>query len=247
MWNKDFDSVQLARDHSIEVIICDHHEVGEEIPNAIYINPKQHDCEYPFKSLSGCVACSFGMLHHWAKTYHPALDVFRFMNYVAISITCDMVALEEDNRVLASLGLEAMKQGNFSSPNIPRLIGDRYIDEESLTFYLGPKINAAGRLQRADIALEALIGDDALLVDRLDKENAKRRNLTQSMTKEALAQIHSPSICLSKTQPWCGFQKDIAGVAGLVASRLVEATQQPAIVLCGDEKRPQALQEVLGS
>ena len=51
---KDFDSVQLARDHSIHVIICDHHEVGERIPNAIYINPKQHDCEYPFTALSGC-------------------------------------------------------------------------------------------------------------------------------------------------------------------------------------------------
>ena len=60
---KDFDSVQLARDHSIHVIICDHHEVGEEIPNAIYINPKQHDCEYPFKSLSGG-GVLFGMLHH---------------------------------------------------------------------------------------------------------------------------------------------------------------------------------------
>ena len=90
--------------------------------------------------------------------------MYQFIDYVAISITCDMVALEEDNRVLASLGLEAMKQGNFSAPNIPRLIGDRYIDEESLTFYLGPKINAAGRLQRADMALEALIGDDASLV-----------------------------------------------------------------------------------
>lgn len=236
---KDFDSVQLARDHGIEVIICDHHEVGEEIPNAIYINPKQHDCSYPFKSLSGG-GVLFGMLHHWAKTHHPTLDVFRFIDYVAISITCDMVALEEDNRVLASLGLEAMKRGNFSSPNIPRLIGDRYIDEESLTFYLGPKINAAGRLQRADIALEALIGDDALLVDRLDKENAKRRNLTQSMTKEALAQIHSPQYAYQNAAlVW--LPKGHSGVAGLVASRLADTTQQPAIVLCGDDK------EVTGS
>ena len=231
---KDFDSVQLARDHSIHVIICDHHEVGEEIPNAIYINPKQHDCEYPFTSLSGC-GVLFGMLNHWAKTYHPKLDMYQFIDYVAISITCDMVALEEDNRVLASLGLEAMRQGNFSAPNIPRLIGDRYIDEESLTFYLGPKINAAGRLQRADMALEALIGDDARLVDQLDKENSKRRSLTQSMTKEALAQIHSPQYPYSNASlVW--LPKGHSGVAGLVASRLVETNQKPAIILCGDEE-----------
>lgn len=231
---KDFDSVQLARDHSINVIICDHHEVGEEIPNAIYINPKQNDCEYPFKSLSGC-GVLFGMLHHWAKTHHPMLDIFRFIDYVAISITCDMVALEEDNRVLANLGLEAMKQGNFSAPNIPRLIGDRYIDEDSLTFYLGPKINAAGRLQRADMALEALIGDDASLVDQLDRENTRRRSLTQSMTKEALAQIHSPQYpYLNASLVW--LPQGHSGVAGLVASRLVEIAQKPAIVLCGEDK-----------
>ena len=231
---KDFDSVQLARDHSINVIICDHHEVGEELPNAIYVNPKQNNCEYPFKSLSGC-GVLFGMLHHWAKTYHPMLDIFQFVDYVAISITCDMVSLVEDNRVLASLGIEAMKQGNFSAPNISRLIGDRYIDEESLTFYLGPKINAAGRLQCADIALEALIGDDVNLVNQLNKENSKRRSLTQSMTKEALAHIHSPQYPYPNASlVW--LKKGHSGVAGLVASRLVEVTQKPAIVLCGEEE-----------
>ena len=236
---KDFKSVQLARDHSIDVIICDHHEVGEEIPNAIYINPKQSDCGYPFKSLSGC-GVLFGMLHHWTKTYHPGLDVYRFIDYVAISITCDMVAIEEDNRVLASLGIESMKKGNYSSSNIPRLIGDRYVDEESLTFYLGPKINAAGRLQRADMALEALVGDDASLVDRLDKENTARRGITQSMTKEALGQIRSSEYPYNYASlVW--LPKGHSGVAGLVASKLVESTKKPAIVLCGEGK------EVTGS
>ena len=236
---KDFDSVQLARDHSIDVIICDHHEVGEDIPNAIYINPKQNHCEYPFQSLSGC-GVLFGMLHQWAKTHHPEIDIYQFIDYVAISITCDMVALEEDNRVLASLGLEAMRQGSFSAPNIPRLIGDRYIDEESLTFYLGPKINAAGRLQRADMALKALIGDDARLVDRLDEENSRRRSLTQSMTKEALTQIYSPHYPY-KNASLVWLSKGHSGVAGLVASKLVETTKKPAIVLCGEEE------EVTGS
>lgn len=236
---KDFDSVQLARDHGLDVIICDHHEVGADIPNAIYINPKQKHCEYPFQSLSGC-GVLFGMLHQWAKTHHPELDIYQFIDYVAISITCDMVALEEDNRVLASLGLETMRQGNFSAPNIPRLIGDRYIDEESLAFYLGPKINAAGRLQRADMALEALIGDDASLVDQLDRENSQRRSLTQSMTKEALRQIYSPQYP-HKNASLVWLPNGHAGVAGLVASKLVETTNKPAIVLCGEEE------EVTGS
>lgn len=231
---KDFKSVQIARDHSIDVIICDHHEVGEEIPDAIYINPKQKDCEYPFESLSGC-GVLFGTLCHWAKTYHPEIDVYRFVDYVAISTTCDMVELEEDNRVLARLGLEAMKKGVFSSPNIPRLIGDRYVNEESLTFYLGPKINAAGRLSQANIALEALIGDDASLVDNLDKENRARRAITQSMTNEALSQIQSPHYPYScASLVW--LPQGHSGVAGLVAAKLVETTQKPAIVLCGEHE-----------
>ena len=233
------EETEYARSKEIELIICDHHNAGEQIPDAVAVlDPKQPGCPYPFKGLSGAgvgfklVQATLVKLGLPSDVAHPYLDM------VAISIASDIVPIIDENRILMREGLERINSN--PRPGIKALL-DRIqlrgpeITTSHIVFSLGPRINAAGRMGDAAVAVALLIAetlDEASTVAaRLEKINIQRRSTDTRTMDEALKQIdgHTDSetgSCLVLHDPdWH------LGVIGIVASRLVDIYCRPTIML----------------
>ncbi len=230
------DKIDYANKKNIDFIICDHHTPGEKTPKAVAIlNPKQVDCNYPYKELSGC-GVGFKLLQALNKRKKKEIDsLVDYLQYVAVSIAADIVPMTGENRVLAyhgigvinndpSIGLAALKQVSFEK---------KQINITDVVFGIAPRINAAGRLQHANSAVELLTETD---IDRAQQQaqaintlNSERKNLDAKITEEALQQIeHEQSQDAFTTVV---FDKNWhKGVIGIVASRLIETHYRPTIV-----------------
>ncbi|WP_339193158.1 single-stranded-DNA-specific exonuclease RecJ [Aeribacillus sp. FSL W8-0870] len=228
----------LAKRLGIDLIITDHHEPGPVLPDAYaIIHPKLPNSTYPFKELAG-VGVAFKMVHAlYGKVPESLIEI------AAIGTIADLVPLYGENRLLAKKGIEKLK--TTTRPGINSLLSIAGVDkssvnEETIGFVLGPRINAAGRLQEADPAVELLLTDDKEKADMLAKEidqlNKQRQKLVQEITDEAIKEIEknfpiedNPVLVVAK-ENWN------SGVIGIVASRLVEKFYRPAIVLSIDRE-----------
>jgi len=235
---KAVDKVAYAHEHRVDFIICDHHTPGEILPDAIAVlDPERKDSQYPFKYLSGC-GVGFKLLQAYSiRNDVPFDDIAVYLDLVAVSIASDIVPLVDENRILAFHGLRKLNEdpckGLKAIITIAGLDG-KNITVDDIVFKIGPRINAAGRIESGKQAVELLVStsaEDAFIhCERIDTYNQKRRNIDKSITEEALREIDSQSdkykysTVLFKPE-WH------KGVVGIVASRLIETHYRPTIIL----------------
>lgn len=234
---KAADMVALANHQGIDFIICDHHLPGEKVPHAVAVlDPKQHDCAYPFEELSGC-GIGFKLMHAYAIRHRPSLDVFSFLDLVAVSIASDIVPINGENRILAYFGLKKLNEnprpGLQALKDIAGIRSD--LDISGVVFTLGPRINAAGRVDHANGAVNLLISgsvDEAnAYAEKIDLKNDLRREFDLSITEEALSMISSDER-RQKAKTTVLFKNTWhKGVIGIVAARCVERYYRPTVIL----------------
>jgi single-stranded-DNA-specific exonuclease len=234
---KASDMVHLAGHKGIDFIICDHHLPGKEMPNAAAVlDPKRADCSYPFKELSGC-GLGFKLIQAFARTQGHEEKVYEYLDLVAVSNAADIVPINGENRILTHFGLQKLNQnprpGLKALKDIAGIKGD--LDVSGVVFTLGPRINAAGRIDHARGAVELLISkteeEANTLAEKVNLKNDQRREYDLSITEEAISMIeqdeklrHAKSTVLYK-ESWH------KGVIGIVASRCIEKFYRPTIIL----------------
>ncbi|MFT4968878.1 MAG: single-stranded-DNA-specific exonuclease [Chitinophagales bacterium] len=229
---KAIDKINYANDRNIDFIICDHHTPGEEIPKAhAILNPKQANCTYPYKELSGC-GIGFKLCQAYAEKNFIKLEkLFQFLDLLCISIACDIVPVTGENRILAKFGLAQLNQS--PSVGVGKMISLLDLDKEftimDVVFKIGPRINAAGRMAHAHAAVKVLVGEEDGSI--LQSNNEDRQVLDKEITQSALQYIeaskHEDLVTNVVFDP--SWHK---GVVGIVASRIIEHHYKPTVVLC---------------
>ena len=232
------EKVEYAREKGIEMIICDHHLPENELPKAVAVlDPKREDCHYPFDDLSGC-GVGFKLVQAYAQKYDIAFDhLIPLMDLLVVSIASDLVSVTDENRILAHFGLKQLnvnpRKGLMAMIQLSGLEpGHLTIDD--IVFKIGPRINAAGRMETGRIAVELLTATDVATANRIGAEinehNNERKNIDRRITQEALEMVESGN-CLSSGKATIVYNPIWhKGVVGIVASRLVEAFYKPTVV-----------------
>ncbi len=234
------EEAKYAKELGIDLVICDHHKPGDELPDvAALLDPKQPDCDYPFKELSGC-GIGFKVVQAVLARQgrSPALAL-PYLDLVAVSTAADIVDLDGENRDLMFAGLERLRAD-------PRP-GFRHLAEtartelttatvENVVFTIGPRINAAGRMGSADKAVELLLTEseeDAFnLALDLEHINGERRELDQQIQQSAIRQAKEQTSTWAKNSAVLYDSSWHLGVIGIVASRIVEQFNRPAVMMC---------------
>lgn len=234
---KSVDKVAYALEKNIDFIICDHHLPGEAIPQAsATLDPKRADCNYPFKELSGC-GIGFKLIQAYAEKKQFSFDsISQYLDLVAVSIASDIVPIVGENRTLAYFGLKKLNENPCKG--LKALINSATKKNEltitDVVFSIGPKINAAGRIDDAKQAVKLLISDceehaeDGSFI--INNKNTERKNHDADITLQALSILqNSESLRFKKSTVL--YQKDWhKGVIGIVASRLIEKHYKPTII-----------------
>jgi single-stranded-DNA-specific exonuclease len=232
------EQVEYARSQGMDVIICDHHEPGEEIPAAFAVlDPLKPNCPYPFKYLCGC-GVGFKLMQAIARRRNEEETVFGYLDFATLATTADIVPLVGENRILTKLGLEQINAN--PRPGLKALIESSATNPGKITtgqivFVLAPRINAVGRMGDASRAVRLLTSDDPTeanaMAQVLEEENRTRRKIdedtfleAQEIVEGALQAAGDPAIVLHRER-WH------PGVIGIVASRLVEKYYRPTIMM----------------
>lgn len=235
---KSVDKAEYARSKGIDLIICDHHLPDEVLPNAVAIlNPKQKNCPYPYKELSGCgigykLICA--LQKHWQL---PDESTNRYLDLVATSIAADIVPIDGENRVLAYYGLKrANEQPCLAIQTLKQLSAlNRALNVSDLVFVIAPRINAAGRMDDARKAVEFFVEEDLTasreMAEMLHADNFDRREVDRTMTDEALQLLQADALLQEKRSTVLYQPHWHKGVVGIVASRLIDHYYRPTIVL----------------
>ncbi|MDO4763353.1 MAG: single-stranded-DNA-specific exonuclease RecJ [Flavobacteriaceae bacterium] len=231
---KSVKEVEYARSLGLHFIICDHHLPDDEIPNAnAVLDPKQKDCPYPYRELSGC---GVGFKFCEALNTHfklPEEKLYELTDLLAISIAADIVPITGENRVLTKLGLKKLR--NTQRVGLKLLVPrDKlaHFTTSNIVFEIAPKINAAGRIADGKTAVELLITKDEVKAQSIVKQiidfNERRKELDNQITSEAVQQVEATLMEKSALVVYApNWHK---GVIGIVASRLVEAYYKPTLV-----------------
>ena len=247
---KASEKVAYAKEKGIDYIICDHHLPADHLPEAIAVlDPKRHDCEYPFKELSGC-GVGFKLVQAYAlRNNIPFSEVERLLDMVVVSIASDIVPLTGENRILAHFGLKRLNENPSKGLlSIIKICGleKHTITIDDIVFKIGPRINAAGRM-RVDEEDEnaAPSGGHAavnLLIERnekaaenfgsmIDTFNQDRKSIDRSVTIEAHELIESNPELKNRKSTVIYNPKWMKGIVGIVASRLIETYYRPTVVM----------------
>lgn len=237
---KGGEKVKYAKDKGIDFIICDHHLEGEELPPAIAtLDPKRGDCNYPFDDLSGC-GVGFKLVQGYAQKYNIPFNekVLPLLDLVAVSIAADLVSITGENRVLAFYGLkrlnESPREGLLAMIKLSGLEKHK-ITIDDIVFKIGPRINAAGRMESGQIAVDLLTaeseGDAFKFAREINVHNTERKNIDKEITREAIDMVRHESDFDKFNSTIVYNPKWHKGVVGIVASRLVEEFFRPTIVL----------------
>ena len=223
------EKVDYAAGKGIDVIICDHHLPENELPKAVAVlDPKREDCGYPFDDLSGC-GVGFKLVQAYSQKHGIDFDtLIPLLDLLVVSIASDLVSVTDENRVLAHYGLKQLnispRKGLMAMIQLSGLeTGHLTIDD--IVFKIGPRINAAGRMETGRIAVELLTASDEKTAIRIGTEinehNNERKNIDRRITQEALEMVESGS-CLSSGKATIVYNPQWhKGVVGIVASRLV--------------------------
>lgn len=250
---KAVDKIAYASQKGIDFIIADHHRPDDQLPQAYAVlDPKRSDCDYPFKELSGC-GVGFKIAQAYSIKQHISFsELEKYLDLVVVSIAADIVPVTGENRILAYHGLKLintnprpgfealLKYSNIIRRGNNPKARNNYIFNKELTitdlvFLIGPRINAAGRIESGKNSVELLISEDLShamhLAEQINDFNIERRNLDASATGEALEMIEKDPKGKSRFATIV-YQPDWhKGVVGIVASRLIEKYYRPTIVL----------------
>ena len=247
---KATEKVAYAKERGIDMIICDHHLPGEKIPEAVAVlDPKRADCPYPFKELSGC-GVGFKMLQGYCLYKGlPFSEVECLLDLVVVSIASDIVPLVGENRILAYYGLKRLNEKPGKGlQSIIKICGleKHAITIDDIVFKIGPRINAAGRMEvdaegenaapsGGHSAVYLMVARDEEVATEygafIDRSNQDRKNIDRSVTQEAHDFIeHHPQMKELKSTVIYNPQW-MKGIVGIVASRLIETYYRPTVVL----------------
>lgn len=235
---KSVDLITYAKQVGIDFIVCDHHLPDEELPPAVAIlNPKQRDCNYPYKELCGC-GVGFKLICALSEKLELANEIpFEFLDLLATAIAADIVPLTGENRIMAFHGLKKANQNpNYGIKALTKLSGlTSELHISNLVFMIAPRVNAAGRMDDATKAVEMFVAaslDEAFhFAEMLHNDNTERKEADKTITEEALALIDD-------NEEWKNRKSTVVfqphwhkGVVGIVASRLIETYYRPTVVL----------------
>jgi single-stranded-DNA-specific exonuclease len=239
------EAARHARALGLDLIITDHHEPDEVLPDAVaVINPKRHDCTYPDKNLAG-VGVALKLVQALCANAGRTAWLPAFVKVAAIGTLADVVPLTGENRVIAKLGLAMLSKGPHkvglrSLLDVCGLTG-KEIDSYHIGFVLGPRVNAAGRMSTPDIAARLLLASDEALADearalaeQLNTENVRRQQEEAEIVTQARKAVETDLEIGSRTVIVVAGEGWHRGVIGIVASKLVDAFHRPAIVLSTD-------------
>lgn len=233
---KAFSTIEKARNHQIDFIICDHHRPGDNLPKATAIlDPKQLDCQYPFKELSGC-GVGFKLIQAIAIRKNISFSsLHQYLDLLAISIGADIVSITGENRILAYFGLQILNQN--PRPGLKAFLPEIPPEKKheltitDVVFKIAPRINAAGRIAHAHKAVELLLENSQdqakTFAKAIDKYNTERRSLDKDITSQALSMLEKETNIWTTVVFNHSWHK---GVIGIVASRLIENFYRPTIV-----------------
>jgi len=243
------EGVKQAQDHGMQVIITDHHLTTKPTPAAeAVVNPNQLGCDFPSKALAG-VGVAFYVLAnlstHRKKLGKSSMVITNYLDLVALGTYADVASLDYNNRILVDAGLKRIQQ-HLCRPGISALLeiagrDAATLKAQDLGFVLGPRINAAGRMETMDIGIECLLAPDLAtaypLAEQLNKLNVERRQVEGKIKQEALTELEKiqldentlPAALIMFEQHWH------QGVIGIVAGRLKEQFHRPSIVFAADE------------
>ncbi len=235
---KSVELVEYANSIGIDFIICDHHLPGDKIPDATAIlNPKQTDCNYPFKELCGC-GVGFKLMTALTEKYNlPAEKLFYYLDLLATAIAADIVPMVGENRILAHYGLQKINTNPL--PGFKALMELANIKKTmtitNVVFIIAPRVNAAGRMDDAKKAVQLFIEKDVEkakeFAEMLHSDNKERKDADSTITEHALSLIADNSVLQAKKSCVVYNENWHKGVVGIVASRLIETYHRPTIVL----------------
>jgi single-stranded-DNA-specific exonuclease len=235
---KSVEVIAYAQSLGIEVIVCDHHLPDANLPAAYAIlNPKQVDCPYPYKELSGC-GIGFKLAQALAMRWKfPMESVYKYLDLVATSIAADIVPIDGENRILAFYGVIRINESPCLAISTLKALGGvtKALTVSDLVFVIGPRVNAAGRMDDARKAVEFFIETDpnkiGALAAALHSDNDDRKEVDRSTTEEALAIIQGDEVLWSRKSTVLFRSHWHKGVVGIVASRLIDHYYRPTILL----------------
>lgn len=235
---KAVEKVKYARSKGLDVIVCDHHFPGDEIPKALAVlDPKQPSCSYPYKELSGC-GVGFKLIHAYSRVHGiPFSDISHYLDLVAVSIASDIVPLTGENRVMAYFGLKRLNE--CPRTGLREIIRESEVNKaltiEDVVFKIGPRINAAGRMETGSRAVDLLVSSDTRLANSISKEinnfNIERRSIDRIITTEAMRMIAEDQRTVNSRTTVLYNPTWKKGVIGIVASRLIETYYRPTVIL----------------
>ncbi|OFY86536.1 MAG: single-stranded-DNA-specific exonuclease RecJ [Bacteroidetes bacterium RIFCSPLOWO2_12_FULL_35_15] len=232
------DKVDYANERNIDFIICDHHRPGEFLPNAVAVlDAKRNDCTYPFDELCGC-GVGFKLIQAYAQKNNISFDkLTEYLDLTAISIASDLVPIVGENRTLCYFGIEQINKN--PRKGIKAILDLANIKKEitmnELVFTVGPRINAAGRIETGRSAVKLLISDSHENAKTsgasINVTNTERRALDVTITQHALSMIDENDELISRKSTVLFHSDWHKGVIGIVASRLTEKYYRPTIIL----------------
>ena len=240
---KAVEKVAYAASKGIDVIVCDHHTPGDELPQAIAVlNMKRDDCPYPYKDLSGC-GVGFKLAQAYTQKYGlPFENLVPLLQLLAMSIASDIVPITGENRILAHFGIQQLNKAPFTGLSaIMQVAGieSKKLTINDLVYKIGPRINACGRMKSGRAAVELLLTDDPDFArqqaEEVNHHNEDRRDCDTETTKEALAQLQDDPTFANRRSTVVYAPHWHKGVVGIVASRLTETYYRPTIVLTAGE------------
>ncbi|MDB4075444.1 single-stranded-DNA-specific exonuclease RecJ [Crocinitomicaceae bacterium] len=234
---KAVDKIAYAKSLGIDFIVCDHHMPGEELPDAIVLDPKRKDCLYPYDELSGC-GVGFKLLQGMCEHNNWSTDkLFEHLDLLAVSIGADIVPVTGENRILCYHGMKQLNANpRVAFKELLTLANKQFpVTLTDVIFSIAPRINAAGRLRSGKHAVTLMVSENlddiTSLADDINNDNLERRQLDQQITEEA------KEIVEKRWEEKESFSNVVfkenwhKGVVGIVASRLIEKFYRPTIVL----------------
>lgn len=236
---KAVEKIEYARQKGIDFIVCDHHTPGDQLPDAVAcLDPKRADCNYPDPNLSGC-GVGFKLMQAFCRYrgYKESI-LMEYIDLVVVSIASDIVPITGENRILAYFGLKKLNENpSMGLRSIIKVSGleGKEMSISDIVFKIGPRINAAGRIDTGRDAVALLINLDEERAGTMSKDinacNETRKDLDRTITQEALELIHSNEFYKNRRSTVLFKPEWHKGVIGIVASRLTETFYRPTVIL----------------
>ena len=228
------DEVELANSLGCDVIITDHHKIQDKIPKAYaVIHPEHPEGQYPFGKLAG-VGVAFKLAHALLEIYPDFL-----LDLVAIGTVADMVSLTDENRIFVKQGIELLNEDPRIGIKMLLELSNitTNIDEQTIGFYIAPKLNSIGRMDSAKVGLSFLMAEDASvaksLAEQIEEYNVQRKEVTENIVKDVIETIENNDVKNKSVIMVSGDYHE--GVLGIVASNIAEKYQRPVLIMNNKE------------